>query len=397
MITSLQLKNFKCFGDSGNIDFSRITLLTGANGTGKSSVMQSLLMLAQSVKSNVDADGLHIIGDYVRLGSYQDIVNTHSKKKGIDIRIQSESNNVKHVFDSSYDANPSDTVARFTKLTEDNHNYIQEISESDFYTSDGQQLKDQDGKAIKVKAGDFSKDFSSDFNVEPIKDLATFSEVKNIYYLKADRHGPRDAEQIQNLASYSDVGPKGEYVFNVLHNQGLDFQKDVQKELSSIMGGANMELKQDDLGYHLLMDSVDGAEAYKQINVGFAYSYVLPIVVATLISKPKGKILIENPEAHLHPKAQSQLMYFLYDQAKKRDIQVIIETHSDHILNCCLVGLAEEKLSVGDISIYYFSRESKGKNTKATKIVCTPNGRIENAPAGFFDQMEIDLDILLGY
>lgn len=294
MITSLQLKNFKCFGDSGNIDFSRITLLTGANGTGKSSVMQSLLMLAQSVKSNVDADGLHIIGDYVRLGSYQDIVNTHSKKKGIDIRIQSESNNVKHVFDSSYDANPSDTVARFTKLTEDNHNYIQEISESDFYTSDGQQLKDQDGKAIKVKAGDFSKDFSSDFNVEPIKDLATFSEVKNIYYLKADRHGPRDAEQIQNLASYSDVGPKGEYVFNVLHNQGLDFQKDVQKELSSIMGGANMELKQDDLGYHLLMDSVDGAEAYKQINVGFAYSYVLPIVVATLISKPKGNITFKT-------------------------------------------------------------------------------------------------------
>lgn len=396
MITSIQLKNFKCFGDSGAIDFSRITLLTGANGTGKSSVMQSLLLLAQSVKSNVDADGLHINGDYARLGSYQDILNTHSKKKGVDIHIQSESNNVKHVFDSSYDANPSDTVARFTKLTEDHHNYIQEISES-FYTADGQQFLDRDGKAFKVKGGDFSKDFSNDFNVEPIKDLATFSEVKNIYYLKADRHGPRETEQIQNWASYSDVGTKGEFVFNVLHNQGLDFQKKVQIELSSIMGGANMELKQDEVGYHLLMDSVDGAEAYKQINVGFAYSYVLPIVVATLLSKPKGKILIENPEAHLHPKAQSQLMYFLYDQAKKRDIQVIIETHSDHILNCCLVGLAEEKLSVGDISIYYFSRESKGKNTRATKIVCTPNGRIEEAPAGFFDQMDIDLDTLLEY
>lgn len=397
MITSLQLKNFKCFGDSGAIDFSRITLLTGANGTGKSSVMQSLLMLAQSVKSNVDADGLHINGDYVCLGSYQDILNTHSEKKDIDIHIQSESNNVKHVFDSSYEADPSDTVARFSKLTEDNHNYIQEISESDFYTADGQQFKDSDGKVFKVKAGSFNKAFSSDFNVEPIKDLATFSEVKNIYYLKADRHGPRNTEQIQNWVSYSDVGTKGEFVFNVLHNQGLDFQKKVQKELSTIMGGANMELKQDDMGYHLLMDSVDGAEAYKQINVGFAYSYVLPIVVATLLSKPKGKLLIENPEAHLHPKAQSQLMYFLYDQAQKRDIQVIIETHSDHILNCCLVGLAEEKLSVDDISIYYFSRESKGKNTRATKIVCTPNGRIEDAPVGFFDQLDIDLDTLLKY
>jgi predicted ATPase len=117
--------------------------------------------------------------------------------------------------------------------------------------------------------------------------------------------------------------------------------------------------------------------------------------VATLLSKPKGKILIENPEAHLHPKAQSQLMSFLYDQAQKRDVQVIIETHSDHILNCCLVGLAEKKLSVKDVSIYYFSR--KGKNTKATKINCTKNGRIEDAPAGFFDQMDIDLDTLLEY
>lgn len=397
MITSLRLKNFKCFGDSGNIHFSRITLLTGANGTGKSSVMQSLLLLAQSVKANADADGLHINGDYARLGNYQDIVNSHSKKKGIDIYIQSESNNVKHVFDSSYDANnPSNSIARFTKLTEDNHNYIQEISES-FYTADGTQLKDSEGKSFKVKGGDFNNDFSSDFNVEPIKDLATFSEVKNIFYLKADRHGPRDSEQIYNWVSYNDVGTKGEYVFNVLHNQGLDFQKKVQKELSLIMGGANMELKQDDMGYHLLMDSVDGAESFKQINVGFAYSYVLPIVVATLLSKPKGKILIENPEAHLHPKAQSQLMSFLYDQAKKRDIQVIIETHSDHILNCCLVGLAEKKLSVKDVSIYYFSRESKGKNTKATKINCTKNGRIKDAPAGFFDQMDIDLDTLLEY
>lgn len=389
MITSLQLKNFKCFGDSGIMDFSRITLLTGANGTGKSSVMQSLLLLAQSVKANVDADGLHINGDYTRLGNYQDIINSHSKTKGIDIRIKSESNNVKHEFDSSYDANPSDSIAKFTKLTEDNHNYIQEITESAFYTADG--------KSFKVKGGDFSKDFSNDFNVEPIKDLATFSEIKNIYYLKADRHGPRETEQIQNWTSYSDVGTKGEYVFNVLHNQGLDFQKIVQRELSIIMGGANMELKEDDIGYHLLMDSVDGAEAYKQINVGFAYSYVLPIVVATLLSKPKGKLLIENPEAHLHPKAQSQLMSFLYEQAKSRDIQIIIETHSDHILNCCLVGLAEGKLSVNDVSIYYFSRESKEKNTKATKIMCTENGRIEDAPAGFFDQMDIDLDTLLEY
>ena len=397
MITSLQLKNFKCFGDSGSIDFSRITLLTGANGTGKSSVMQSLLLLAQSVKTNVDADGLHINGEYVRLGSYQDIVNSRSKKRSIDIYIQSESNSVKHVFDSSYEAKLSDPVARFTKLTEDDHNYIQEASESDFYTADGFQLRDSEGKALKVKGGDFSKDFSRDFNVEPIKDLATFSEVKNIYYLKADRQGPKDTEQIQNRLSYSDVGTKGEYVFNVLYNQGLDFQKNVQEELSSIMGGANMELRQDDMGYHLLMDSVDGSDVYKQINVGFAYSYVLPIVVATLLSKPKGKILIENPEAHLHPKAQSNLMYFLYDQAKKRDIQVIIETHSDHILNCCLVGLAEQKLSVDDISIYYFSRESREKNTKATKINCTSNGRIEDAPAGFFDQMDIDLDTLLEY
>lgn len=397
MITSLQLKNFKCFGDSGVIEFSRITLLTGANGTGKSSVMQSLLLLAQSVKSNVDADGLHFIGDYVRLGTYQDIVNTHSKKRGIDISIHSESNNVKHVFESSYDANPSDSVARFTKLTEDAHNYIQIISESDFYTADGHQFKDSEGKSFNVKGGDFSKDFSNDFNVEPIKDLATFSEVKNIYYLRADRHGPRETEHIHNWGSYSDVGARGEFVFNVLYNQGLDFQKKVQKELSSIMGGANMDLKRDDMGYHLLMDSVDGAEAYKQINVGFAYSYVLPIVVSTLLSKPKGKILIENPEAHLHPKAQSQLMSFLYDQAKERDIQVIIETHSDHILNCCLIGLAERKLSVNDVSIYYFSRESKGKNTKAIKINCTENGRIEDAPAGFFDQMDIDLDTLLEY
>ena len=397
MITSIQLKNFKCFRDSGSIDFSRITLLTGANGTGKSTVMQSLLLLAQSVKEKVDSEGLRFNGDYVWLGNYQDIVNAHSTKKGIDICIHSESNNVKHVFDSSYDANPLDEVARFTKLTEDDHNYIQEVTESGFYTSDGQQLYDNQGKALKVK-GDFNNDFSNDFNVEPIKDLATFSEVKNIYYLKADRHGPRETEKIQSRGSNTDVGTRGEFVFNVLHAQGINFQESVKQALSFIMGGANMDLKQDDMGFHLYMDSVNGKEAYKQVNVGFAYSYVLPIIVAALLSKPKGKIFIENPEAHLHPRAQSQLMSFLYKQAKIKDIQIIIETHSDHILHSCLVGLAEKKLSIKDLSIYYFSREEKDvKNTKATKILCTENGRIKNAPAGFFDQMDLDLDKLLEY
>lgn len=129
------------------------------------------------------------------------------------------------------------------------------------------------------------------------------------------------------------------------------------------------------------------------MNSGFGITYVLSVLVAILSAEPDSLILIENPEAHIHPSAQSALMR-LIARAANHGIQVIIETHSDHIVNGALVGAKKGWMDQRDLSIYYFQRDGQTLNAQALPLEIGDNGRIQNAPKGFFDQMRIDFEAL---
>jgi predicted ATPase len=126
--------------------------------------------------------------------------------------------------------------------------------------------------------------------------------------------------------------------------------------------------------------------------VGFGYSYILPIVVSGLIAKEGEILIVENPEAHLHPKAQSRLAKFLA-KVSSCGVQVFIESHSDHILNALRIAVLDDIITHEDLSILYFQQNPE---QPVVQIPVQPNGGIEEWPEGFFDQMDKDFARLFG-
>ena len=127
---------------------------------------------------------------------------------------------------------------------------------------------------------------------------------------------------------------------------------------------------------------------FSPLNVGFGFSYVLPVILAVLSAKPGSLILIENPEAHLHPAAQSRLGRLLAMVAKY-GVQVIIETHSEHIVNGARLSVLKEDIEPKDIVINFFSTNTEGGPSQQSLQV-KEDGELSEWPVNFFDQAELD-------
>lgn len=137
-------------------------------------------------------------------------------------------------------------------------------------------------------------------------------------------------------------------------------------------------------------------DSFKATNIGFGVSYVLPIIISALHA-PKGSlILIENPEAHIHPAGQSKLMALIC-LAANAGVQFIIETHSDHIVNGLLLSVKHKKLKKEDVTLYFLDRKQSTHETEVVHLPVLSGGRIKNPPQGFFDQIDRDMKALLGF
>ena len=118
-------------------------------------------------------------------------------------------------------------------------------------------------------------------------------------------------------------------------------------------------------------------------NVGFGYTYILPIVLSGLIANQGEILIIENPEAHLHPKAQSRLVEFL-SLVASTEVQLMIESHSEHILNALRIQIANPKASLlnDDVSVLYFHLD-RANDQAVTPVPIEPDGSIETWPENF--------------
>ena len=133
---------------------------------------------------------------------------------------------------------------------------------------------------------------------------------------------------------------------------------------------------------------------YNPLNVGFGITYVLPIIVSILKSKPNDLLIIENPESHLHPAGQSKIAE-LCAIASSKGVQIIIETHSDHFLNGIRISTKKGILTPEQSKVYYFRKDKDELETKIDEINIDKKGGINSYPQGFFDQFDNDLDKLV--
>lgn len=384
MITQLQVKNFKCFKNLSTFQFSKLNLLTGINGRGKSSLLQSILLLAQSATIGNMLRDLYIKGSLIDLGNYDDIRNSDTpRSESIYINLDYVHPSVDGLFESF-------TGAIECYYTDDERNQLVAKSLKINYIN-----SDKEVYEYNPPINDTERDLQMTF----------FNVLLNkTHFVGADRMGPVHYVEKDNLPDPLKVGTRGEFTINVLAKddhplvhenlyRGQDASTVLQQTeewMSYILNGAKVEIRgkdSDSSVLYMLLNNKSTVNRYKPSNVGFGYSYVLPLIVTGLIAKAGEIIIIENPEAHLHPQAQSRLAEFFAIVASS-GVQVFIESHSEHILNGLRVSSLKKEININtsDLSIYYFNEEFDSK-----KLVVENTGKIENWPYGFFDQQEIDL------
>lgn len=378
MIKKISLENFKLFNDKNDFDsLRRLNILTGINGRGKSSLLHSLVVLYQSLSNLGDLKQLCLNGNQVKLGTALDIKNISSgREKPTRFWLKDEE---------------SELVLSYS-FPEEKAPYLN----LDSITLNGENI-----------------DIS---NREKWESQSIIAQIRNLIFISAERIGPKLSYEGNNDTSF--VGSCGEFVACALYHHKDDildpslieiipdyFPEVNPEEIDrSIIGivqfwmskmfrsvSIDVDYVDDTNAYTLKFSNISKTGKFKPTNVGFGYSYALPIIVAGILAKKGSILVIENPEAHLHPMAQSILGKFIVWVTQK-DVQVIAETHSEHILNAPRVMTAQDAYNCNDLSVLYFDELLPQGHTS---IEIEPSGRIKDWPKGFFDQMEKDNDIIL--
>lgn len=368
MISNIEIKNFKSI-KSKVFALRNLNVLLGLNGQGKSSFIQSLLLLRQSK------------------GHLTEHLNLNDEKL---IRI----------------GKAKDALYQYAK---ENMSFQVEFSESKILNLFFEYVSDSD--IMKVK--------DSSNRLDTPMDEALFTN--NFQYLSADRVEPKSlhSKSYSSITIDRNIGKKGEYTVHFLEVHGdenIAFENCIHSDTIVSVNNKNEKFKDRRLIHQvnlwlselspevqikttdLTSDFVQLAFEYKQPtfgetnafkpeNVGFGISYGLHVVTALLSAKPGALLIIENPESHIHPKGQAKLGELIALVAQN-DVQIIIETHSDHIVNGIRVGIKEGKLSKDKALLFYFKKivEEQEQYSAISDIVLDKNGTLSEYPENLLDE-----------
>lgn len=362
MITNVDLFQFKRFKD-GRTVLSSLTLLTGINGMGKSSVIQSLLILRQSFdRGDLQNNSTLVIEDeIINLISPDDMLYSGASSKTVTLSVKDDKN----------------SKATWSVNAEGESNSLP-------YT-----YTEQNGN---------------------IYECSLFDE--HFQYLNAERIGPRPTyDRLRTKRKHSPIGYRGEFAANrilealtkveevrfanlVIGNRSAKVYDQLSAWVSEIIyPGTKVEIDGSDSSKIVVNYSFadEQSKTFNPVNVGFGFSFALPVILAALTA-PKGSLLIvENPEAHLHPKGQLRIGKLLA-LAAHNGVQVIVETHSDHLLNGIRLAVKENAISKDEVKLAFFS--ANGNNIDEQPSIDS-DGRITNWPQDFFDTWEYSLMELL--
>jgi predicted ATPase len=330
MIKKLHLKNFKAFADE-NFDFKPLTLISGLNSTGKSSVIQPLILLRYAyITDYLPSNGLKLDNQIAYIGTAEDVLYENAEEELISFGIAWE-NDQQTIWNFDYDS-PTSNVLPIALIIND----------------------------------------------AQINQFNLFND--NFHYLGAERITPEESYPLSenDVVKHRQIGKKGEYTAHFLYefgNQDIPISElshpcsksqslkdQVDAWMGEISPNININIRQV-ANAMTIKYSFGVSKEYSPFNVGFGVTYSLPILTAILSSKPGAMIIIENPESHLHPQGQSQLGQLLA-LAANHGIQVIIESHSDHILNGIRIAVHGGKIKPEDVQLHFFEIQSQMNEIK---------------------------------
>lgn len=359
MIENITIKNFKSFKEI-SCDTKSLNLLMGLNGMGKSSFIQSLLLLMQS--DNLERNIVDLNGTLIELGQGRDVLYQFANEDYIKIGLKFSENI-------------------------DGFKYSWEFN----YQNDKDKLTAKTGYARSI--------------------ISNFREfTKKFQFIGAERIGPQDLYDASSVvvSDKKHIGLLGEfaayflyvfgseYVVNDKLQHQLSFSNKLVDNVNAWLGevspGVRLNTKYVpeinkvilDYQFNLLYGKTN---TFRPKNVGFGITYVLPVIVALLCAEPGKIIIIENPESHIHPKGQAQLGR-LIALAAVNGAQLFVETHSDHILNGIRVAVKENDISKNDVNIMYFDKITTEyeQYSRVNQIRVDERGELSEYPEDFLDE-----------
>jgi len=355
MIENVTLNNFKCF-DNISLPFSNLNVLTGLNSMGKSSVMQSLLLLKQSYEEE-RGQRLRLNGRYVRLGWGRDVLYEKAETERIGISVTDGGTTYNLCYNYEPDAD-----------------FLMPIDSC----NDGEKLAELSRKLFYLSA----------FRIIPQEQYP----LTNRHALETRQFGNTGESSLYYLSVFGSNQIENQHM-RLGDGEQNSLLRQVSLWMSYISPGTNVhvdideKIKNSELRYSF-SDGNDRTNSYRCINVGFGLTYVLPIIILLLTAKRGDIILLENPEAHIHPAGQSKLGELLA-RAAADGVQVMVETHSDHILNGIRLAAKTRILLPQNIQIMFFCKD--GQDSGRHKVILPKvdtHGHLSQWPEGFFDEWD---------
>jgi hypothetical protein len=418
-LTAIELAGFKSAIDPVRVNFRDITILAGANSTGKSTIMQPLLLIKQTIEKPFDPGGLAIDGPLVRFsqaGQFLSYGASKGTRQTFSIKFLLQTEWIKFVYGRSNAAGIDLLEMSFTNF------------DREFHWKNGQSLKNDDASIIEPDIRGrlwtrFSADFPPGWEVRVVRDRAVLAAgigarddgpsnrvqplvspgsvvadaIRDLIYLPGLRGNP-ERHYVISAGGPEYPGSFNDYVASIVHLWGSTADSRLKR--------LEDDLKQLGLTWRVTTQAVDDTRVEIRVgrlpaaarggardtvniaDVGFGVSQTLPVLVAFQAANRNQIVFVEQPELHLHPRAQVALANVLL-QAANRGARLVIETHSSLLILALQAAIAEGRIAPDRVSLNWFTRDATGQ-THVTEAQVGEDGSYGDWPEDF-GAVELDL------
>lgn len=412
MITHIRVKNFKSWRDSDIVKLAPLTGFFGTNSSGKSSLLQMLLLLKQTVGK----DEVLFFGDeksLVNLGNFQEVIHGHEVHNELYLGLSCKlSHTVPYNFVTTQwqmlnfsfntvirevEGNQVIKDFRYRSLTspatvvwEDNNLFLNDRNSIPIHIQNCYGLSSPENSNVPEVLTRFTSVFEELFS--------------HVYYLGPARAYPRRCYQWEGVHP-KDINLWGDETIDALLSARVRQLKTSNKESSVPIENRISEWLQrmgfahsfslgpsgslDNNNYEVRIQHSSGGVKVTLADIGYGVAQFLPVLVLCYYVPVGSTLILEEPGTHLHPKAQADLADLLIEVITERNLQILVESHSEHLLTRLQLRIAEEKISADETALYFCENENGVSNINPLEM--DELGNIKNWPKNFFGNVRGDL------
>ncbi|MAG33050.1 MAG: hypothetical protein CL908_19400 [Deltaproteobacteria bacterium] len=421
MFTKLRIKNFKAWGEQlwdPGIELAPVTLLLGTNSSGKTSLLQVPLLLGQTFGSTDRSLDLNLggqKGDLLDLGGYEDVIHGHDGSLdmgfGLSIKDQEPGSKRPSVFTYTVQYRRAGTIPVVAELE---YREAASIYAASRQSKGGYRLQApgyepeviggrpvarrtfQPERSLTLSADALAELGEAGSRVQDLALATTRQVLERVAYLGPLRESP-ERSYLWGRQTPGSLGPRGQRAVHALlasansRKKCRDEQEGgrgwlverVSEWLKRIGVADGLELERQGRSRYFEVVLTTRAQRANIVDVGFGVSQVLPMIVLAYFV-PRGTVIIaEQPEIHLHPSAQVGLAELMVEVARERQVQFIVETHSEHLFRRLQFLIADGKTRPEDCRMYFAEPGDDGR-AELRPLEVDPYGRIANWPDRFF-------------